>query len=150
MADGFAFVEGDETGGLRVRERVEQHGAHNGEERGGGADAQRHDEDRGESEAGCAGESAEGVAEVMREVFERSDAVLLPEIFVDAARGAELDAGATVGFFRGEPASDVFGALGIEMSGDLAGEIVVTAAATEETRKDHSAPSSVTCSPMTR
>ncbi len=85
---------------MRVRQRVEQNGLHDGEERGGGADAERHDEDGGEGEAGSAGEGADGVAEIAREVFERRDAVLLPEIFAHAARGAELDAGEAVGLFR--------------------------------------------------
>ena len=100
VADGVAFVEGDEARGVRIRQRIEQNRSHDGEERGGGADAERHDEDGGEGEAGGAGEGADGVTEIAREVFEGRDAVLLPEIFMHAARGAELDAGEAVGFFR--------------------------------------------------
>ena len=70
----------------------------------------------------------------MREVFEGRDAVLLPEIFVDAARGAELDAREAVGIFRGETSGDVLSALLTDVGGDFPGEVTVAAAATEETR----------------
>ena len=46
------------------------------------------------------GEDAKRVLEIAQDAFEESEAVLLPEIFVDAARGAEGDACAAVGFFR--------------------------------------------------
>ena len=120
---------------MRIRQRIEQDRLDDGEERGGGADAEGHDEDGGEGEAGRAGEGADGVAEIAREVFEGRDAVLLPEIFVHAARGAELDAGAAVGFFRSEAAGDVLGAFFVDVGGDFAGEVAVAAAAMEETAK---------------
>jgi hypothetical protein len=87
---------------VRVWQRIEQDKADDGEERGGGADAERHDEDGGESEAGCAGEGADGVAEIACKIFEGRNAVLLPEIFVNAACGAELDTRAAIGFIRRE------------------------------------------------
>ncbi len=103
------FIELDQTRGVRVRQRIEQDKADDGEERGGGADAERHDEDGGEGEAGSAGEGADGVAEIAREVLKGRDAVLLPEIFVHAAFGTELDTRAAVGFFRRHAAGNVFG-----------------------------------------
>ncbi len=89
-------------------------------------------------------ERAEGVSEIAQDAFEEGETVLIPEIFVDATGGAELDAGAAFGLFRGEAAGEVFGALGVEVRGDLAGEITITAAAEEEANPAHgSSPYSV-------
>jgi hypothetical protein len=141
VADSVAFVERDEARGVWIRERVEQYGADDGEERGGGADAERHDENGSEGEARGAGKSAEGVFEIAQDAFEKRDAVLLPELFMDAALGAEADAGVAIGFFRAEAAGDVFCAFLLDVLGDLAGEVAGAAAAVEETMPAHSATS---------
>ena len=62
-----AVVEGDETVGLGVGQRTEQHRLHHGEHGHVGADAEREREDGGEGEPGLAGEPADGVAEVVEE-----------------------------------------------------------------------------------
>ena len=56
---------------------------------------------------------------------------------MNAARGAELDAGQALGFFGAETAGDVFRALLVEVRGDFIGEITVLAAAMEEAEVDH-------------
>jgi hypothetical protein len=126
------FIELDQMRGVRVRKRIEQDKPNDGEKRGGGADAEGHDQDDGEGEAGRVSERADGVFEIAQDAFEGGEAVLIPEVFVDAACGTELDAGAAVGFFRAKAAGDIFGALCVEVRGDLAGEIAITAAAAEE------------------
>ena len=118
-------------------EGLEQHGIHDAEDGGVGADAEGHDQDDGEGEAGRVSERAEGVSEIAQDALEEGEAVLIPEIFVDAAGGAELDAGAAFGLFRGEAAGEVLGALCVEVRGDLAGEITITATAAEEANPAH-------------
>jgi len=95
-----ATVELDDAGDVLHGERIEQDGVDDGEDGGVGAYAERHDEDDGYGEAGCVREAANGVPEIAQNAFEESEAVLLPEFFMDAARGAERDAGAALGFFR--------------------------------------------------
>jgi len=52
------------------RQRLEQHCAHDGEERCGGADTESHNKDGGESEARRAGEGACTISYVTREFLE--------------------------------------------------------------------------------
>ena len=63
-------MKGDELLGMRVRQRIEEHGVDDGKQGSVGADAQSQGEDRDGREAGIFSQRAGSVAQVLQEFFE--------------------------------------------------------------------------------
>lgn len=65
----FAFAEGDELFGVRVRKRAEEDGVDYGEKRGVGADAESENENGGGGEGGIVAKDAKGEAKILQQGF---------------------------------------------------------------------------------
>ncbi len=85
--------------GIRKFERLEKDTVDDGEHDGGGADAEREDEERDDGEARLLAEGAEGVAGVLRKIFEPAGAAGVAAFFFDLFGAAEGEAGAAMSFF---------------------------------------------------
>ena len=64
------FIDHDQLVGVTERQRLQQHRAHNGEERGRGANAECHDENSDQREAGRAAQCARAISNVTTEPFQ--------------------------------------------------------------------------------
>ena len=82
---------------------LEEDAVDDGEHHGGGADTESEDEERNGGEGGFLAEGAEGVARVLREVFEPAGAASVTAFFFDLFGTAEGESGATVGFLGETP-----------------------------------------------
>ncbi len=66
---GHRRPDADQTVGIRVRQRPQQHGRNDTEERGGSTDAEREDRHRNRRKCGAPAKTSNGVPQVVGEVF---------------------------------------------------------------------------------
>ena len=83
-------------------------------------------------EAGAAAEHADGVAEVVAELVEETQAEGGADVFAVLVYGAELDAGAALGFGGGEAGALEVGGAAFEVEAELVGDLGLALRAVEE------------------
>jgi len=96
----------DETIGVGVGERPQQHGVDDAECRGGRADAEREDDDRGDREPRRSPEQPETEAGVLAQGVQKSQPPDVADALLERLDAADLDQRLPAGLIRGDAAGD--------------------------------------------
>jgi hypothetical protein len=104
---GTAFPNPNEPPGIRVGERPQHHGIHDGKDGRGGADAKRQHQDRRCREAGVLPQRTASVAKILQELIEPSDGVHPVDLLAHQGETAELPPGRRSRLVGRHPGADV-------------------------------------------
>jgi hypothetical protein len=131
-AVGVLLPEADDLIGIFIGERAKENAVDDGEDGGGGADAESESENGYKSEGGRFFEETEREANVLQESFEHGKTPSVAVILCGLLCAAELDEGAAASFFGRHADAEVFFDGEVEVVGDFGGEVAVELVATEE------------------
>ena len=134
-ATGFLLVQADQTPGLLIRQRCQQHRIDDAEHGGGAADAETERERHDDGEAGVPPHLPQCVADVAGEALDPADAVHLVNLLSQAQHAAELAARRQPGLVGRQTLVNEAGRQQVEMGVDLEAGVVVEAPAGERERQ---------------
>ena len=119
--------------GILVRERLEQDGIDNREDRGVRADAEREHDEHGGGEAGVLAKAAKGVAHVLQGGRDDRNGSPLPVLLCNLLHSPERQDSLPPGLLRGEARALVVVGVHAEMRLDLVRELAIAVRAVEQT-----------------
>src|ERR1700693_3898535 len=122
---GVRLKCGDQLIGIRVRQRLEEHGVNDAEDSSVGADAKSESEHGHSGEAGTLSQHTEGVACVLKKSFDKGQTAEVVIGFFQLRDAAEFDASSASGFFRRHASANIFVGEHIEMRFKLAREFLI-------------------------
>ena len=104
---------------MRIRQRPQQRGVGDAEDRRRRADAERERADGGQSERRRSRERAERIADVLPEHVEPAKPALFPHLLLHLIESAKIPAGRKAGVVGRQPVPPVFGSELIQMRFDF-------------------------------
>jgi hypothetical protein len=128
-------IDGDQFAGMRQRDGVQQHGVHDGEQRGVDADSERQSDDNYQGKAGRLAQLAQREAEVLHEIFEPRQRVTLAHGLLRLLHAAKADERLTASLFGSHPGAQIVLDVHLKMALQLGGEVFVRAPCAKQTTK---------------
>ena len=141
----ITFPDHHQAGRIVIRQRTNENGVYNGENRGVGADAEGESEDDDGGETRTAMQQAKRVAKIASGLVEPADDIYVASVFLEESGIAEAFLGFAAGFAGRHSGGEIVCGAHFEMRAQLFVEVAIEAISSQHTAQArderHGAPS---------